>query len=132
MNAILELVIAENAGRHLNPHPMNRLVAVDDRLVKFLKKSGRTLDTVPDLDEDVEISQVKSVSQGGRNVEVIRETHVSIIELTMKAGAALGVIRAGIDIIDMNLANWNVLPYREQAEQLAITSLEGELARINR
>ena len=65
----------------------------------YLEKSNRTLETVPDQGEIVQVVGNANLSTGGKAIDVTEQVHPSIQQIAVNATRAIGLDIAGIDWI---------------------------------
>jgi D-alanine-D-alanine ligase-like ATP-grasp enzyme len=99
-HTVAELILAANVARRRVPHLAKRLIPLDARIEKPLSGQGLTLMSVPPDGQQVYLSHVANLSQGGTSREVLDSTHPSILELAAAAVAAIpGLPYGGVDIL---------------------------------
>ncbi|QSB04816.1 acylphosphatase [Natronoglycomyces albus] len=118
-HTILELITEHNAGRKRVPSCQGMLVNLTAELESWLFKQGHSLDSVPERNERVYLAGVNNVSHGGVSVEVLDQTHPSLIEAANEAVRASGLKLGGVDMIIPD----HRLGIDEQ--ELAITEVNG-------
>lgn len=87
---------------------LTRLPA-DERTVEFLRRSGRTLNSVPDAEETVLLRATANLSTGGTSIDRTDEMHPDNITACEMAAGAIGLDIAGIDVITPDIS----VPFRE-------------------
>jgi cyanophycin synthetase len=103
VSTIAELAAHESA-RRMNPRE-NALgeIVLDSIAETFLRKNGRSFDSVPGPAEKVYVRANSNVSTGGVCSDFTDEVHQSVIEICRKALAAFpGMPYAGIDFMTLD------------------------------
>ncbi|NED97157.1 hypothetical protein G1H11_17805 [Phytoactinopolyspora alkaliphila] len=99
-SSVAELVLAKNDTRLRNPHLRTRLLGLDALALDLLRGDGKTPDSIPEKGERVVLTTAGNISRGGDSVEVLDETHPSLLDLAVRAVAAVpGLDHAGADIL---------------------------------
>jgi len=100
--SIRALAEEENRNPKRDPHdPASPLVPLplDDLTERFLARTGRTLDSVPDAGEHVQLRGTANISTGGTSVDRTDEIHPRNRALCEFAAAAVGLDIAGVDVL---------------------------------
>jgi cyanophycin synthetase len=100
--SIRELAEEENRNPKRDPHdPASPLVPLplDDLTERFLARTGRTLDSVPDAGEEVQLRGTANISTGGTSIDRTDEIHPRNRALCEFAAAAVGLDIAGVDVL---------------------------------
>ena len=84
--------------------PLTKL-RLDDVAVAFLRRSGRTPDTVVPAGETVFLRANGNISTGGTAIDCTDSIHPDNAELAVRAAAALGIDIAGVDIVAEDIAD---------------------------
>lgn len=75
-------------------------IALDDEAARFLRRSGRSFESVPDSGEKVYLRNSSNVKMGGFAEDVTDIVHPSAIEIAQRALAAVpGLPYAGVDFM---------------------------------
>lgn len=99
-STVTELIERKNNARLENPHVGKRIIRVDASTAKMLKHQGLVLSSVPKENQVVLLRTANSFSQGADSVEVLDETHPTILAAAEKAAIAFpGLQQMGIDFI---------------------------------
>jgi D-alanine-D-alanine ligase-like ATP-grasp enzyme/L-alanine-DL-glutamate epimerase-like enolase superfamily enzyme/acylphosphatase len=124
--SVAELVLQKNEFRRQNPHLRTRPIKVGDAARFQLEKQGLTFTSVPDAGQRVVLTVAGNLSQGGDSIEVLDETHPSLLEVAVAAVRAIpGLPHAGVDFLVQDLR----LPIDEQAAGICeINSTPGQTA----
>jgi cyanophycin synthetase len=111
VSTIAQLIERENKdGRRGVGHTktLTKLPA-DERTACFLRKQGRTLQTVPARDETVFLRGTANLSTGGTAVDRTDEMHPDNITACEMAAGIIGLDIAGIDVLTPDIS----VPFRE-------------------
>ena len=81
----------------------------DGGTAEFLAKSGRTLDTVPDEGEMVQLRATANLSTGGTSIDRTDEMHPDNVTACEMAANIVGLDIAGIDVLTQDIT----VPFRE-------------------
>ena len=76
-----------------------KITASDDRIDATLARQGLTRDSIPGIDEKIELLPVTNLSAGGTAEIVTDRLEPESVESALKATAALGLRYAGVDMI---------------------------------
>lgn len=99
-SSITELVGQKNVLRLNNPHLSVRPILKDAVTEDFLRRSGRTLKTIPDRSEKVYLRSVGNLSSGGDNIDVTDSVHPTLQDIAVKASTSLpGAELVGVDML---------------------------------
>lgn len=98
-STITELVLAANATRSVNPNMRANPIRLGQPLIDHLATQDLTVDSVPALEERVQLVGVANISQGGTSTEVTDETDQSILDLAQKICAELNFPLLGLDFL---------------------------------
>lgn len=100
VRSVAELAAAKNALRLRSTHTRTRLIRADGAARTMLRRQGLSWDSVVDEGAEVLLASAANISQGGDSVEVIDETHPSLLEAARRAVAAVpGLRQAGVDFL---------------------------------
>ncbi len=111
VSTIAQLIERENKdGRRGVGHTktLTKLPA-DERTACFLRKQGRTLQTIPAKDETVFLRGTANLSTGGTAVDRTDEMHPDNITACEMAAGIIGLDIAGIDVLTPDIS----VPFRE-------------------
>lgn len=102
-HSVTDLVEIKNKLRWHNPHTRTRLIKVDESSTYQLSKQGLDWQSIPEAGRVVQLSAAANISRGGDSVEVLDETHPSILAAAVKAANAIpGLNQAGVDFLLMD------------------------------
>jgi cyanophycin synthetase len=82
---------------------------MDEQTERYLASQGRTLDAVPEADEEVFLRQTANLSTGGTSIDRTEEMHPDNATACEMAAAAVGLDVAGIDVMTTDIS----VPFRE-------------------
>jgi len=80
-------------------------ISVDARIEAFLRRSGRTLQTVPARDQSIIVNPLGSLSQGSGSADRTDDIHPEIAALAIEATRLVGLDIAGVDLIASDIAS---------------------------
>lgn len=96
---IAELILQKNVYRKANPRLRKGLIRYD-RTVAYLESVGLGVEDVPDDGEHVGLAEDAYLNGGGESIDVLDETHPSILEEAIRAVKAVpGLNYCGVDIL---------------------------------
>lgn len=99
-HTINQLVEAKNDLRRHNPHTRTRLIKVDDASTYHLSQQNLDWHSVPAAGDPVKLAAAANISRGGDSIEVLPETHPTILAAAVKAAHAIpGLNQAGVDFL---------------------------------
>ncbi|WP_165367337.1 acylphosphatase, partial [Phytoactinopolyspora endophytica] len=99
-SSVLELVIQKNRHRLENPQTHGSLIELGQNAGYWLDRQGLTLDSVPAEGSLVKLGSAGNIANGGDSVEVLDETHPSLLDLAVRATQAIpGLDHSGVDLI---------------------------------
>lgn len=108
---IAELVAAKNTMRRMSAHTRTRLIPGSAQVTQQLAKQQLDWSSVVEAGREVFLASAANISQGGDSIEVIAETHPSIIDAARRAVHAIpGLSQAGVDL----LVEDHTLPLEDQ------------------
>lgn len=97
--SVAELIIEKNTYRVENPR-LGKYPIDGPASAAYLADQERSLESVPDADERVFLGDVADPAAGGDTLDVIDETHPSILDAAVRAVAAVPDLHfCGIDIL---------------------------------
>ena len=74
-------------------------MVVNEKMIRYLARNGKTLETIPQTGEIVNLSEKIGVNYGGTSYEVTNATHPDIKEVMEQAARAVGSPILGFDFI---------------------------------
>jgi cyanophycin synthetase len=92
-----------------NPSASLSLLPLDERTEAFLRRSGRTLESVPARGEVVTLRSTANISTGGTAVDRTDDIHPENRALCELAAGAVALDVAGLDVLSPDIA----VPFRE-------------------
>lgn len=100
VHTVTQLVEAKNTLRQNNPHTRTRLIRVDESSTYQLTNQELGWESVPETGRHVKLAAAANISRGGDSIEVLDETHPSILSAAVKATKAIpGLNQAGVDFL---------------------------------
>jgi cyanophycin synthetase len=109
IRALAEEVNQDPNRSKSNPSASLSLLPLDGRTADFLRRSGRTLDSIPARGEVVTLRSTANISTGGTAVDRTDEIHPENRALCELAAGAVALDVAGIDVLTPDIA----VPFRE-------------------
>lgn len=123
-STVSELVQMKNSDRRRNDYLRHQPLVLNPTALALLNESGVRPDSVLADGEQVFLSRVANISQGGESFEVGPLLHPSIIELAERATALFpSTVHAGIDIFVSSLTS----PVEDQQAAICEVNLNNEL-----
>lgn len=99
-STVVELVLQKNRWRLEHPHGRGCLLELGRDSAYWLAKQGLTQDSVPEKGQVVRLGSAGNIAAGGESVEVLDETHESLLDLAVRAVQAFpGIDHCGLDIM---------------------------------
>jgi D-alanine-D-alanine ligase-like ATP-grasp enzyme/acylphosphatase/L-alanine-DL-glutamate epimerase-like enolase superfamily enzyme len=100
-HTIAELVTAKNLERRKNHHlALGRMIEFNTDADLMLERQGLDAHSVPRDGVRVVLRSVSNQSAGGDSTEVLDDTHPSVLDLAVRAVAAIpGLVHAGLDVL---------------------------------
>ena len=97
---VAELVLDKNAVRRQNPHLMAHPIRLNAMASRELARQDLHADAVPAAGRRVQLTAVANLAQGGDNIEVMHETHPSVLEAAAAGLNAIpGLTQGGVDFL---------------------------------
>lgn len=97
---VADLVVRKNLTKLTNPHMRTRLIKLGINAMTWLDRQGLTPLSVPEDGQTVRLSGAANGSLGADTIEVLDETHPTLLALAIRATRAIpGIDHAGIDLI---------------------------------
>ncbi|GAB4283274.1 MAG: hypothetical protein Kow0068_08100 [Marinilabiliales bacterium] len=79
-------------------------IKIDDDMIDFLALQGKTIDTIPDENEEVVLRRVANISAGGVSINVTNDIHPKNIELVENIAKFFKVVAMGIDVLAKDIS----------------------------
>ncbi|MBU9722718.1 MULTISPECIES: ATP-grasp domain-containing protein [Bacillaceae] len=103
MRTIKKLIEIKNIERKENPHLYKRLIAIDDKMIKFLSDKGKTIESIPKKGEEVILREIGNLPNGGDSVDFTDSLSEENKNIAIDGAKAVGMAHCGLDmIIDEN------------------------------
>ncbi|MEC5425931.1 acylphosphatase [Virgibacillus sp. C22-A2] len=100
INSIKALIELKNEERDLNPRLVSCPIQTNQETLDFIGRYGYTLDTVPEKEELIYLSNKSNISLGGDPVDVLDELPMEIKNTAVNALQAVpGLTHGAVDII---------------------------------
>jgi D-alanine-D-alanine ligase-like ATP-grasp enzyme len=75
---------------------MDNPIRLNEIALRLLEQQGLTHESVPEANRTVRLASAANLKQGGDNIDVLKETHPSVLETAMRAVACIpGLPHAG-------------------------------------
>lgn len=105
-HTVQELIDIENQDprRGVGHEKILTRITVDSQTIEVLERDGRTLETVPAVDEFVQLKLTGNMSTGGTSIDRTDEIHPDNAEIARQAAMVVGLDIAGIDFITEDIA----------------------------
>src|SRR5699024_8447945 len=95
-----ELLLQKDLIRWPNPHLQRRRISLDDAVMQRLSDEGLSLGTVLESGRRVVFTANPNFNQGGESIEVLDETHPSILDAAVRSIQLVpGMSFSGLDFI---------------------------------
>lgn len=99
-STIVALIEEKNKLRSENPYLSNKPISVDDEVVKNLKRSSLSLDSVPSTNELVFLKGQSNISAGGDPIDFTDKINGIVKQVAIKAVNSIpNLHHAGVDVI---------------------------------
>ena len=95
---------ANKKDKSLPPWLRTELFPMDDEAIQVLKKSGVTLDSVLDPEQQAHLREIESTQWGGFNEDVKGIIHPDNVKTGIMAAKLFGLSVAGIDVISDDIS----------------------------
>ena len=100
INSIEALIEIKNSERQLNPRLTTCPIKINQELVDYIRKSGYTLQTIPDKGEVIYLSDKGNISIGGDPIDVLDDLSAEIKRVAVQALRAIpGLTHGAVDMI---------------------------------
>lgn len=111
VHSIRDLIgfVNEDPRRGVGHEKVLTRIKVDEAMLALLGESGRTLDAVPDAQEEVRLRGTANLSSGGTAVDRTNAIHPDNAAIAEQAAAVVGLDVAGIDFLTPDISR----PVRE-------------------
>lgn len=117
VNTIESLIAAKNKKRQLNPRLTTCPIIVNEEMIHYINRYGYTLDSVPEKDQVVYMSDKGNVSIGGDPVDVLDDLSEDVKKIAVQALKAVSNFPHGaVDIISKENKTGYVLELNPTAQ----------------
>src|SRR5690625_2742348 len=100
INSLEALIDIKNAERKLNPRLANCPIKIDQETVDYIRRSGYTLDSIPEADKVIYTNDKGNVSIGGDPIDVLDDLSTDVKETAVAALQAVpGLTHGAVDLI---------------------------------
>lgn len=100
INTIASLIEAKNEERNLNPRLVSCPIIINEEVKNYLSRHGLTINSVPEKDSKVFLTEKTNISIGGDPVDVLDEIPDDIKEAAVKALHSVpGLPHGAVDLI---------------------------------
>lgn len=100
VNSIEALIDIKNKERGFNPRLATTLIEINQELIDYIGRSGYTLQSVPEKDELIYVSDKSNISIGGDPVDVFDELSDEMKQLAVDALRAIpGLTHGAVDLM---------------------------------
>lgn len=105
-HTVQELIDIENQDprRGVGHEKILTRITVDSQTMEVLERDGRTLETVPENGEFVQLKLTGNMSTGGTSIDRTDDIHIDNIEIARQAAMVVGLDIAGIDMITEDIS----------------------------
>lgn len=100
INSIDALIDIKNKERGLNPRLATTLIEINQELTDYIGRSGYTLQSIPEKDEVIYVSDKGNISIGGDPIDVLDELSDDMKQLAVDALQAIpGLTHGAVDLM---------------------------------
>ncbi|WP_339226571.1 acylphosphatase [Oceanobacillus sp. FSL K6-2867] len=100
VNSIRALIEIKNEERSLNPRLVSCPIAVNEEVEDYIGRKGYTLDTIPEKDLNIALSDKTNISLGGDPIDALDELPEYVKEAAVEALHAVpGLEHGAVDLI---------------------------------
>ena len=99
-SSIKQLIIKKNKQRKENPYLANKLINIDNNLLKFIERQDFDLESIPQENEIVFLNNSTDISYGADSININEDIPEIIKKTAIKGVNSIpGLTHAGVDII---------------------------------
>ena len=99
-SSIKKLIKRKNKIRKKNPRLASCLIKIDQELIRFLQKNGKTLRSVPKLNEQIQLNDKNNISIGGDAVDRLDQLTEEVKSIAVSAVKAIpNLYHCGVDMM---------------------------------
>ena len=103
-STIRHLIEEKNSSRRSNPYLKDFLIPTEESQLDRLPAAGRSLETIPANNVEIELRGTSNLSAGGDSIDLTNDLHSGFRDLAIDALTAIpGMQYAGVDVISPSI-----------------------------